>query len=188
MKKLLGFLLLSALVSINAYADERIITQKTEQILVLKKLTKTKFEKISDGVEGVVIVETRNKRGLVKNNESIISEHDNQSYLSFEVTGKNILKIVDDKEQIIKEIPAQVKTTLFGGNVKEITIAGKELETLYSNSIKRAAAQFWRGAGFLGLLGLDVKSSIMSENMLCHADEDLLVCKQNMTMLTTISY
>jgi hypothetical protein len=169
--------------SFSTFASENItLTMKMHETLNMKKVSKTRFEKISDAVTGVMKVDYISGTQIKNLATRDINESDNTSALSYEVTGKNILKVEDTKENINSEIKADIDKTLFG-NIKGIKIEAATMEQLYAASMKKSGLDILKN---YRIPGLGFGSSIVMNDMNCKADEDLLVCQQDVTLTMQI--
>jgi len=181
MKSTIIFTSLLLAFSTTAFADI-VYTVEARQQTVLKKISKKRFEKITQstiGTEKVLITLGKQK---ISESEKELSLSDDQSKLSMEVTGKNILRFEDEKEKINKEIEAQIESSLLG-NVKSIAINSKTMDTLYADVYKRMGIDELKNANYNGI----VKSKIETTDLICLAEGDLLKCDQDLRMNFTIS-
>jgi DNA-binding protein len=181
MKTALVLITLSLTFASTSFASESIsLTIKTHEILTLKKVSKSRFEKISDAATGLAKLDF-NSGSLSKNLMSQeVNETDTTSQVSYEVTGKNILKIVDSKEAINKEVQADINKSFFG-NIKSIKISSETMQSLYAASMKKSGLDVLKNLRFIGG-GAALTSSIVTSDMDCKADGDLLVCEQDATL------
>lgn len=182
MKATLAALVLSLSFATTSFAAESVVyTIKGHEVLTLKKISKTKFDKISQVVTGSASLDYVSPRG----SRNIMSQDINEAgleYVSLEITGKNILRVVDVKENINQEIPATINTSLFG-SVKKISIDSKTMEGLYAASMKKAGLDTLRA---LKLFGGAVQSTINTSSMECTPDGDLLICQQDQSLVFTL--
>lgn len=183
MKTSLIILAISLTFATTSFAEDNLtFTLKTHETLILKKITKNRFEKISDSATGTATLDLtlagRTKNIMAKK----VNESDNVSSLSFEVTGKNILRIEDDKERIDKEIQAEIKKSILG-KVKSINIDSKTMEALYAASIQRSGLGFLKN---LRALSGATRSTVTVGDMNCKAEDDLLICEQDANLLMAI--
>lgn len=160
-------------------AEGLILTVKAHEVLTLKKISKTKFEKISQVATGVASLDNVSARGTQNIMSQDINEADTNNYISLEVTGKNILRVVDQKEAINKEVQATISTSLFGA-VKKIKVDSNVIYSLYAASMKKSGLDVLRGVRMFGGL---LSSSLTTSDMNCEADGDLLVCKQDSVLI-----
>ena len=182
MKTTLAALPLLLTFSTSTFAAEGIVyTVKTHEVLTLKKVSKTKFEKISQVATGSAKLDYISANGS-KNMMSQNINEASQEMVSLEVTGKNIVRIVDEKEAINKKIPATISTSLFG-SVKKIKIDANTMQGLYAASMKEAGLDILGG---FRLFGGIFSSSITSTDLNCTADGDLLICQQDQTLLMVL--
>lgn len=180
MKTTLAAIALALTFTVTASAAEGLVfTVKTHEVLTLRKISKTKFEKISQVATGVATFEnvSGDRREVITSQD--INEADTNNYISLEVTGKNIVRLVDQAEAINKEVPATISTSLFG-SVKKININATIVHSLYANSIKKAGMNAFRN---LRMFSIFLSSSLTTTDMNCEADGDLLVCKQDSVLL-----
>ncbi len=178
MKTTLAVFALALTLSTSAFAGDRLVyTVKGHEVLTLKKISKTRFTKISQVVTGQASLDYITAKG-VKNLSSQEINEASEELVSLEVTGKNVVRLIDIKENINKEIPATVNTSLFG-SVKAITVSAQTMEGLYAASMKKSGLDTLRN---LRLLGGAISSSIVSTDMKCAADGDLLICQQDQTL------
>lgn len=169
--------------SFSSFASENItLTMKMHETLNMKKVSKTRFEKISDGVTGKMSVDYISGTTVKNLATRDINESDDTSALSYEVTGKNILKVDDAKENISKEVKAEIDKSLFG-NIKGIKIDASTMEQLYAASMKKSGMDILKN---YRIPGLGFGSSIVLSDMNCKADADLLVCQQDTTLTMQI--
>lgn len=176
----------SLALSFSVFAGESItLTIKTHETLNLKKVSKTRFEKISDSATGKLSMDyisgSQIKNLLTKD----INESDNTSALAYEVTGKNILKVEDEKEGINKEIKAEIDKTLFG-NIKGIKIDPQTMQSLYADSMKKSGLDVLKNLRVLGRSGGSFGSSLTMSDMDCKAEGDLMTCQQDATLTMQI--
>ncbi len=180
MKSTLAAIALAMAFTTTGFAAEGIVyTVKTHEVLTLKKISKTKFEKISQVATGVATLENVSGSRRETITSENINEADTNNYVSLEVTGKNIVRLVDQAEAINKEVPATISTSLFG-SVKKINVNATIVNSLYANSIKKAGIRAFRS---LGLFSIFLSSSLTTTDMNCEADGDLLVCTQDSVLL-----
>jgi len=121
MKSSLVVLSLVALVSSSAFAASVKFDIQLHEILTLKKVSNTRFEKISDIATGTASLEMEVngvKKTLLK---QALNESAPENNVAIEITGKNTVRIIDQKENINQEIQADINKSLFGG-LKTITI------------------------------------------------------------------
>lgn len=176
--------LATMLFSLSSVAMADIIyTINAHQEIVLKKVSKKRFEKISSVNTGVekMVVTLGNK--VINQAEQEINIADDKNKFALEVTGKNILKVEDEKEKINTEIEAAIETSLFG-SVKSITIDSKTADALYAEAYKRTGVDILKNANY----GNVIKSKINSSNIECVAEGDLLKCDQDQELKFTIEF
>lgn len=182
MKATLAALALSLSFATTAFAAEGVVyTVKGREVLTLRKISKTKFDKISQVVTGTASLDYVSAKG----SKNIMSQDINeagQEHVSLEITGKNVLRVIDVKENINQEVPATISTSLFG-SVKKISVDSKTMEGLYAESMKRAGLDTLRA---LKLFGGAVQSTINTSSMECTPDGDLLICQQDQSLVFTI--
>ncbi len=168
--------------STSAFSAEGLVyTVKVHEVLTLKKVAKTKFEKISQVATGQAKLDYVSGSGTKNMMSQDINEASEEA-VSLEVTGKNIVRLIDVKENINKEIPATINTSLFGA-VKKITVDAKTMQGLYAASMKKAGRDTLGGFSlFAGAL----RSTINSTDMNCAADGDLLICQQDQVLVMTL--
>lgn len=172
--------------SVSSFAGERItLTMKTHETLNLKKISKTRFEKISDSATGKVSLDFTSGTKVTNLGSQEINESDNTSVLTYEVTGKNILRVEDAKEGIDKEIKAKIEKSLFG-NVKTIQIEAQTMQDLYSESMKKSGMAVLKNLKVFGRTGVGLTSTLDMSDMECKADGDVLVCEQDATLTMLI--
>lgn len=182
MKATLAALFLSMTLTTGAFAADSVVyTIKAHEVLTLKKVSKTRYDKIAQVVTGNASLDYATASGP----KNIMSQDINEASVdpvTLEITGKNVLRIVDVKENINQEVPATIATSLFG-SVKKITVSSSTMDALYAASMKKAGLDTLRA---LKLFGGAVKSSIVTSNMECLPDGDLLICQQDQTLLFSI--
>lgn len=182
MNKLAITALLFTLTS-TAFAGDLILSVTGHQEIVYKKVAKKKFEKISSTNVGVQSIDYVTERGTKNLGKQEINVADSGQSESLEVTGKNIVKIVDAKEQISTEVEATVDATILG-NVKAINIDGKVMESVYAEAYKKAGLDELKN---LNILGGAITSKINVSDLNCVADGDLLKCDQDSEFKFTMS-
>ena len=174
MKSSLVVLSLVAFMSSSAFATSVKFDIQLHEILTLKKVSNTRFEKISDVATGVASLEmdvNGEKKTLLK---QALNEAAPANEVSIEITGKNIVRIIDQKENINQEVEADINKSLFGG-LKSITLKSATLQALYSESLKKSGLDILRGLNVGGQLSSDVTFS----DEVCTKDGDLLICNQD---------
>ena len=180
MKLTFAVLALTLSLSSTVFAAEGLVLSiKTHEVLTLKKVSKTKFEKISQVATGTASFDHITAKGSKNLMSQAINEADDQNVVSLEVTGKNILRVTDAKEAINKEIPAVINTSLFG-SIKKIKVTSATMQGLYAASMKKSGLDVFKK---LRLFGGALTSSIISSDMDCEADGDLLICQQDATLV-----
>ncbi len=181
MKSALIFSSLLLVISTSAMADI-VYTVDAHQQTVLKKISKKRFEKITQSTTGMEKVLITLGKQKISESEKELNLSDDQSKLAIEVTGKNIIRIEDVKENINKEVEAVVESSILG-NVKSIEVSSKTMDSLYADVYKRMGIDELKNANYNGI----VKSKIETTNLSCVAEGDLLKCDQDMKMNFTIS-
>lgn len=185
MKSTISAIAMALMLSTSAFGAEGLfLTIKTHEVLTLKKVTKTRFEKISQVATGTASLDVINARGTKNLMSQDINEADTQNAVTLEVTGKNILRVVDIKENIDQEVPATIGKSLFG-TVKSITIDSQTMEGLYAASMKESGLDALRGLRVLAFGGL-LSSKLNTTDMNCKADAELMVCTQDATLVMSV--
>ncbi len=185
MKTALILITLSVSFANVSNASEAInLTVKTHETLKLKKVSKDRFEKISDAATGIVQLDYINGATSKNLMSKEINESDTTTVISYEVTGKNILKIEDSKEAISQEVEAEISKSFFG-TLKSIKISSETMQSLYSASIKKSGLDLLKNLKVLGA-GASISSTVTSTDMDCKADGDLLTCEQDATLALVI--
>ncbi len=185
MKTTFALVALSLSFVTTSFASESItFTMKTHETLTLKKVSKVRFEKISDNAVGSASLDYISGTQVKNLYYQDIDESDNSSPLTFEVKGKNLLKVEDSKERINKEVQADIKRSLFARNIKRIKIDSNTMQVLYADSMKKSGLSVLKKLRVLG--GGALTSSLIFSDMNCNADGDLLVCEQDSTLLIGI--
>lgn len=182
MNKLAITALLFTLTS-TAFAGDLVLSISGHQEIVYKKIAKNKFEKISSTNVGMQSVDYVTNKGTKNLGKQEINVADSGQKESLEVTGKNIVKIVDVKEQIDTEVEANIDSSILG-NVKAININSKVMESVYAESYKRAGLDELKN---LNVLGGAITSKINVSDLNCEADKDLLKCEQDSEFKFTMS-
>ncbi len=182
MKKLAITALLLTITS-SAFAGELILSISGHQEVVYKKVSKKKFEKISSTNVGIQSVDYVTNKGSQNLGKQEINVEDSGLNESLEVTGKNIVRIIDEKENINQEVEADIEQSIFG-NVKSINISNTTMESVYAEAYKKAGLNELKN---LNILGGAIKSKISLTDLNCVAEEDLLKCQQNSDFKFTIS-
>lgn len=174
MKSTIVTLSLVALISSNAFGASVKLDVQLHEILTLKKVSNTRFEKISDIATGTASLEMEVngvKKTLLK---QALNESAPENNVAIEITGKNTVRIIDQKENINQEIQAEINKSLFGG-LKTITIKSETLQALYSESLKKSGLDILRGLD----LGNQFASDVTFSDEVCTKDRDLLICNQD---------
>lgn len=184
MKSTLAVLALTLTFSSSVFSAELgNLRVQTHETLILKKISKKRFEKISDSATGIAEVNV-SIGGKMRNVLSqAINDSNTDATISYEVTGKNILRIQDRKEGINKEVQAEIKKSIFG-RVKAINIDSQTMDDLYADAIKKSGLGILKDLRILG--GGALKSNITASDMSCKAEDDLLICEQDATLLMTV--
>lgn len=177
MKSSLIILSMLTFISASFANDGLVLESKMHEVLTLKKISKTRFEKMSSVVTGAVNVEITAFGETFKSSENL-NNSDALNNFSIEVTGKNIIRIEDQKEKINQEIEADINKTLFG-NIKAIKIDSKVHEGLYAESMKKAGLDILKKLQIANTKGTVLTSTIESGDVECIAEGDLLVCEQD---------
>lgn len=186
MKKTLAVLALSlSFASVSLAAETSIaLTIKTHETLILRKVTKTSFSKISQNAVGSAKVNFISGSQVKELYSQEINETDNTSALTLEATGKNVLKVVDEKEQINQEVKAEIKKSLLG-SIKTIKIDSATMQGLYAKSMKKSGLDVLKNLRIFGK-GSALRSSLTTTDLNCSAEGDLLVCNQDATLLIEV--
>lgn len=172
--------------SVSSFAGQSItLTMKTHETLNLKKVSKTRFEKISDGATGKITLDFINGSTVKNLVTQEVNESDNTSELAYEVTGKNILKVEDAKEGISKEVKAEINKS-FLGKVKGIKIDAQVMQELYAASMKKSGLAALKNLRVFGRTGVGLSSTLDMSDMECKTDGDLMVCEQDATLTMLI--
>lgn len=174
MKSSLVVLSLVAFMSSSAFAASVKFDVQLHEILTLKKVSNTRFEKISDIATGTASLEMEingEKKSLLK---QALNESAPANNVAIEITGKNTVRIIDQKENINQEVQADINKSLFGG-LKSITIKSETLQALYSESLKKSGLDILRGLN----VGNQFSSEVTFSDEICSRDGDLLVCIQD---------
>lgn len=176
MKSTLLAILFTVSFTATAFSAEGIVLSvKTREVLTMKKISKTQFVKISQVVTGKASLDHFGAKGVRNIMSQDINEGDAQNLVQLEVTGKNILRIIDIRENIDQEVPATINTSLFG-SVKKISVDSQTMEALYSESMKKSGLDLLKN---LRLLGGALTSKLDISSLNCDADGELLVCRQD---------
>lgn len=179
MKKIIAATALMVL-SNGAFADI-VYSVNGHQEILLKKVSNKRFEKISVTSTGVEKIQRIRGNSVTTLSEKELNIADDSAHYALEATGKNIVKIEDEKELVNTEVEADIKTSLLG-RVKEITISGKTIDSVYADSYKRTGIDVLKGLN----LGGAVKSNITTSDLKCIADGDLLKCEQDQELKFTV--
>lgn len=177
MKTTLALLALTLTFSSVSMASEGlIISSKLHEVLTLKKVSKTKFEKISSIVTGTLTVEA--SFGGEKFSETQdVNNSDLTNKVSIEVTGKNIVRIQNEKEKIDSEVQAEIDKS-FMGTIRSIKIDAKTYEGLYAESMKKSGLDLLKKLRIQDSNGVGLSTSIEGGELACEAAQDLLICTQ----------
>lgn len=168
---------LLAIVSTSAFASSSVkFDIKLHEVLTLKKVSTNRFEKISSASTGIAQLDVTNDGVTTNLMKQALNESDPSNAISMELTGKNIIRIIDQKENINQEIQADVSKSFFG-NLKSITIKSKTLEALYAESLKNSGLDSLRGLNISGQLNL--ASDVTFSDEVCMPEGDLLICNQD---------
>ncbi len=186
MKKLLILAVLTLTFATSAFATQSLeLTLKAEGKLTLKKMSDTMFVKISENVTGnlVVIFNADGKANQLI--DQALNTNNTNKDLSFEITGKNILRVIDQKEKIDQEVQSTINRSSVG-ELKHIEISSDKMAALYAESFKKA------GLDTLSNLNINidnsrVESKIKSSALSCAVDGDLLICTQSQELYFLIS-
>lgn len=174
MKSSLVVLSLVTFVSSNSFATSVKFDIQLHEILTLKKVSNARFEKISDVATGIASLEMEAngvKKTLLR---QALNESAPANNVAIEITGKNTVRIIDQKENINQEVQADIDKSLFGG-LKTITIKSEILQTLYSEGLKKSGLDILRGLN----VGNQFSSDVTFSDEVCSRDGDLLVCTQD---------
>jgi hypothetical protein len=186
MKTTLAVLAISMTFAASSFASESItLSVKTEETTTFKKTAKNLFEKVISSAKGTASLDYNNGKSIKNLLSQDINETDDKNSVILEVKGKNLIRVVDVKEDIDSEIQADVHKSLFG-NLKGLTITSENMNALYASSIKRSGVDVLKKLRIAGANGAGISSDIVSSDFNCEADGDLLNCKQNVTLTLSI--
>lgn len=182
MKSTLALLALSFTLSSGVFAAESVsLTIKTEETTTFKKISKTMFEKIISSAKGTVSLDYNSAKGIKNLLSQDVNETDDKNSVVLEVKGKNIVRLVDTKEDVDTEIQADVDRTIFG-NIKSVNISSDNIYSVYEKSIKRSGVDVLKKLRIVGENGAGLTSDIQMSDLNCLSDGDILNCKQNVTL------
>jgi hypothetical protein len=185
MKTSLAVLALALTFTTNVFAENSAnLNLKAQEIITLKKLDNNRFGKISAQVKGDMTL-TITINGNTRTATQDLSESNGSSDLLIEVTGKNIVRLIDSKAGIDQEVQADINKSLLG-RVKTISIDSKTMEALYSDSLKKSGLEELQGIRFIGNSGA-ISSKITTSAMECESEKDLLICTQSQELDLTIT-
>ncbi len=139
------------------------------QEITLKRISNKRFEKIAvvnNGTEKLML-------GSKILGESTISIPDDGKKFALEATGKNIVRVEDESENINQEIEASIESSLFG-KVKSIKISGENTEVLYAKAYERTGLDVLKKLRLSGI----AKSDLAVSDLDCISAGDLLKCTQ----------
>lgn len=160
-----------AFMSSSAFATSVKFNIQLHEILTFKKVSNARFEIISDVATGIASLEIETngvKKTLLK---QALNESAPANNVAIEITGKNMVRIIDQKENINQEVPADIDKSLFGG-LKTITIKSETLQALYSESLKKTGLDILWGLN----VGNQFSSDVTFSDEVCTPDGHLLVC------------
>jgi len=186
MKTSLAVLALTLSFATGAFAKDSVnLNIKANDTITLRKAENKRFLKISESVTGKVSL-TLDSNGKKQN---ILSQELNESNarndLSLEVTGKNILRVIDAKENINQEVQADIHTSIVG-RVKSLSVDSKTMEALYAEGLKKEGLDTLKGLNIDEEKG-SLTSRITTSDLTCNAEGDLLICNQTQELDLTIS-
>jgi hypothetical protein len=164
-----------------AFANDLVYSIKAQSEKTLKKVSKKRFEKISESITGTESLDLIGSKG----NRNLYTKEINNSDTSavaLEVTGKNIIRVEDQVENISAEVEARVDTSILG-NIKAISISGKDLDVLYAASYEKSGLAALKNLNFGNGT---VTSKINSSDLKCTADAELLKCTQSQELIFTL--
>jgi len=186
MKSTLAIIAISMTLAASSYASESIsLSIKTEETTTFKKTAKNLFEKVISSAKGTASLDYNNGKSIKNLLSQDINETDDKNSVIIEVKGKNLIRVVDVKEDIDSEIQADINKTIFG-NIKGISITSENMNTLYAKAIKRSGVDVLKKLRITGDNGAGITSDIVSSDFNCQTDEDLLNCKQNVSVVLSI--
>lgn len=180
MKKLL---LLAALMTTSTMAlADLVYTVELQQTTVLKKIDSYKFEKITRSTKEYQKSEKIINGKVVSKSEKESDRIDDSGKITLEVTGKNLVKLIDEKEQVSEEVEAKISRSLFG-KIKAIDIEGKNMDAIYAETYKRSGLDFLKKFKLGSLASTEITTSQLS----CVAESELLRCDQDQKLVITIN-
>jgi len=178
MKLTVAVLALSLSFTSLAFASESlVISSNVQEVLTLRKISKTSFNKISSVVTGSVKVEAK-ALGQTYSASDAVNNTDQKNDITLEVTGKNIVRVINTTEKINSEVAADINKSLLG-KIKSITIDSKAYEALYAESMKKSGLDLLKKLQISDLSGASIETSITTSDLVCNADGDLLICNQD---------
>jgi hypothetical protein len=186
MKSSLLVLSLMSLISLNAFAANNavVLDVQIHEVITLKKVSNNHFDKISNLSTGIISLDVTTA-GATKNLlKQEINQADPANALSLDITGKNIVRITDQKENINQEIQAEIDKGFFGG-LNSITIRSQTLEALYAESIKKSGLDVLAALNITG--DVNLASKITLGDQVCLTNEDLLICNQDIHLAININ-
>lgn len=181
----LAFALTITFVTTLSASESIALTVKTHETLTLKKVSKTRFEKLTQNATGKAELGLISGTQIKELYSQDINETDNTSALALEVTGKNVLRVEDAKEGINQEVQADINKS-FLGNVKSIKIDSATIQGLYAKSMKKSGLDVLKKLRVFGAGGASLQSSIITSDLNCADEGDLLVCQQDATLIIAV--
>ena len=186
MKSTLAILAISMTFAASTYASESVsLSIKTEETTTFKKTAKNLFEKVISSAKGTASLDYNNGKSIKNLLSQDINETDDKNSVIIEVKGKNLIRVVDVKEDIDSEIQADIDKTIFG-NIKGLSITSENMNALYAKAIKRSGIDVLKKLRIAGENGAGISSDIVTSDFNCQADGDLLNCKQNVSLTLSI--
>jgi uncharacterized protein YciU (UPF0263 family) len=186
MKSTLAILALSMTFATSTYASEAItLSIKTEETTTFKKTAKNLFEKVISSAKGTASLDYNNGKSIKNLLSQDVNETDDKNSVILEIKGKNLVRVVDVKEDIDTEIQADIDKTIFG-NVKGLSITSDNMNALYAKAIKRSGVDVLKKLRIGGDNGTRLASDIVTSDFNCQADGELLNCKQNVSLTLSI--
>lgn len=180
MKKLIVLAVLMTTSSM-AMAD-LVYTIELQQATVFKKIDSNKFEKITRSTKEFQKSERIINGKVVSQSEKESDRLDDSGKITLEVTGKNLVKLIDEKEQVSEEVEAKITRSFFG-KLKTIDIDGKNMDAIYAEAYKRSGLDLLKKLK-LGSLG---STEITTSELSCLVESELLRCDQDQKLVITIN-